>query len=72
LIGPIFRQPIGQAARDRPGQFLHLAIEQSLLVIEAMKLQSELAAPVAGKIANLAVKPGETVEGDQMLLEIRA
>jgi biotin carboxyl carrier protein len=34
-------------------------------------MQNELAAPVAGKIANLAVKPGEAVEADQVLLEIR-
>lgn len=45
--------------------------EQPLLVIEAMKMQNELAAPVGGKIINLAVKPGEAVEGDQVLLEIR-
>jgi biotin carboxyl carrier protein len=49
-----------------------VSLEQPLLVIEAMKMQNELAAPVAGKIVNLAVKPGEAVEGDQVLLEIRA
>jgi biotin carboxyl carrier protein len=49
-----------------------VTLEQPLLVIEAMKMQNELAAPVAGKIVNLAVKPGEAVEGDQVLLEIRA
>ena len=49
-----------------------VALEQPLLVIEAMKMQNELAAPVAGKIVNLTVKPGQTVEGDQVLLEIRA
>lgn len=48
-----------------------VTLEQPLLVIEAMKMQNELAAPVAGKIVNLSVKPGEAVEGDQMLLEIR-
>ncbi len=48
-----------------------VALEQPLLVIEAMKMQNELAAPVAGKIVNLSVKPGEVVEGDQVLLEIR-
>jgi acetyl/propionyl-CoA carboxylase alpha subunit len=45
--------------------------EQPLLVIEAMKMQNELAAPVGGKVVNLAVKAGQAVEGDQVLLEIR-
>jgi biotin carboxyl carrier protein len=49
-----------------------VTLEQPLLIIEAMKMQNELAAPVAGKIVNLSVKPGEAVEGDQVLLEIRA
>jgi biotin carboxyl carrier protein len=49
-----------------------VAVEQPLLIVEAMKMQNELAAPVAGKIVNLSVKPGEAVEGDQVLLEIRA
>jgi biotin carboxyl carrier protein len=48
-----------------------VTLEQPLLVIEAMKMQNELAAPVAGKIVNLSVRPGEAVEGDQVLLEIR-
>lgn len=48
-----------------------VALEQPLLVIEAMKMQNELAAPVAGEIQNLAVRPGQAVEGDQVLLEIR-
>jgi biotin carboxyl carrier protein len=48
-----------------------VTLEQPLLVIEAMKMQNELAAPVAGKIVNLSVRPGQAVEGDQVLLEIR-
>jgi biotin carboxyl carrier protein len=49
-----------------------VTLEQPLLVVEAMKMHNELAAPVAGKIVNLSVKPGQAVEGDQVLLEIRA
>ena len=48
-----------------------VTLKQPLLVIEAMKMQNELAAPVAGTIVNLSVKPGGAVEGDQVLLEIR-
>jgi acetyl/propionyl-CoA carboxylase alpha subunit len=48
-----------------------VAREQPLFVIEAMKMQNELAAPIGGKIVNLTVKAGQAVEGDQVLLEIR-
>lgn len=46
-------------------------LEQPLLIVEAMKMQNELAAPMAGKIVNLAARPGQAVEADQVLLEIR-
>ena len=45
--------------------------EQPLLIVEAMKMQNEIDAPVAGKIVNLSVKPGQAVEADQVMLEIR-
>lgn len=46
-------------------------LEQPLLIVEAMKMQNELASPLAGRIVNLSVKAGQAVEGDQILLEIR-
>jgi biotin carboxyl carrier protein len=49
-----------------------VSLEQPLLVVEAMKMQNEIAAPIAGTVINLTVKPGQAVEGDQVLLEIRA
>jgi len=35
-----------------------------------MKMQNEIAAPLAGTIRSIKVAAGQTVEGDQILLEI--
>jgi biotin carboxyl carrier protein len=52
-----------------PGQTV--ALEQPLLVLEAMKMQNELAAPIAGVVEDLGIKPGQAVQADQVLLRIR-
>ena len=41
-----------------------------LLVMEAMKMQSTVYAPVAGKVTQLLVQPGEHVEAKDLLLVI--
>jgi biotin carboxyl carrier protein len=43
---------------------------QGLLVIEAMKMENELKAPKAGKIVELKVNPGQTVEKGELLLVV--
>jgi pyruvate carboxylase len=43
---------------------------QKLLVLEAMKMQSTVYAPVAGRVARLLVKPGQTVETKELLVVI--
>jgi len=45
---------------------------QTLLILEAMKMEIKVAAPQAGKVKSLHVKPGQTVERDQVLVEIEA
>jgi biotin carboxyl carrier protein len=47
-----------------------VAANQGLLVVEAMKMENELKAPKAGKIVELKVKPGQTVEKGELLLVI--
>jgi len=47
-----------------------VVIEQPLLIVEAMKMHNEIAAPLAGTIRSIKVAAGQTVEGDQILLEI--
>ena len=39
-------------------------------VVEAMKMQNSMKASVTGKVKAVNVKPGETVEEDQVLIEL--
>jgi len=41
-----------------------------LLVMEAMKMQSTVYAPIAGTVKQLLVQPGQHVEAKDLLLEI--
>jgi pyruvate carboxylase len=41
-----------------------------LLVMEAMKMQTSINAPVAGRVTKLLVQPGQTVEPKDLLLVI--
>ena len=43
---------------------------QKLLVLEAMKMQSTVYAPVAGRVPRLPAKPGQTVETKELLVVI--
>jgi methylmalonyl-CoA carboxyltransferase small subunit len=40
-----------------------------LLVVEAMKMETNVTAPVAGKVKNIRVKPGDGVQVGQVLVE---
>lgn len=42
---------------------------QGLLVLEAMKMQNDLAAPEEGVIKSVLVTPGDTVAKGQLLIE---
>jgi len=44
---------------------------QRLVVVEAMKMQHEIAAQVAGRVARLPVKPGDQVATRQLLVELQ-
>jgi methylmalonyl-CoA carboxyltransferase small subunit len=43
----------------------------TLLVLEAMKMETEITAPVAGTISAVAVDKGEAVSGGQVLVEFQ-
>ena len=47
-------------------------IGQILVILESMKMQNELRAPYAGKVARLRIKAGESVEQKQILLNLTA
>ena len=43
---------------------------QVLLVLEAMKMETEITAPHAGKVARILVEKGENVQGGQGLVTV--
>lgn len=40
-----------------------------LMVLEAMKMETNITAPVAGKVKNITVNPGDAVAKDQVVVE---
>jgi biotin carboxyl carrier protein len=61
-----------------PGKVVRLLVaegdeveaDQGLVVVEAMKMENEIAASKKGKVGSVNVEPGETVEGGAVLLVI--
>ena len=53
---------IGEGETVQPGQ--------TLLILEAMKMEIKVAAPHAGRVARLLARQGETVDRDQVLVEL--
>ena len=47
-----------------------VAAGQTLLLLEAMKMEIKLASPRAGKVARILAKQGQTVEREQILVEL--
>ncbi len=45
---------------------------QTLVILESMKMQNNLRAPFAGKVARLRIQAGENVEQKQVLLNLTA
>jgi len=43
---------------------------QTVIIISAMKMESEYKAPMDGKIKKVSVKDGDTVDGNQVLIEL--
>lgn len=69
---------IRRICADMPGKVVRImvqcgdevAYEQSLLVLEAMKMQNEIRAPKSGIVMEIAVKPGGTVNTGDLLAVI--
>ena len=67
-----------ELAAPMPGQVRAVSVAegdavtkgQTLLVLEAMKMEIRIQAPRDGKVAKLFVQQGQTVEREQMLIEI--
>jgi 3-methylcrotonyl-CoA carboxylase alpha subunit len=69
----------GEIHAPMPGLVVEVLVEegsaveagQSVLVVEAMKMQNALTAPLAGQVSEVRVAPGAAVETGQLLLSIR-
>ena len=61
-----------------PGKIVTVAVNegdevkagQVLVILEAMKMQNEIVAPSAGVVKKISVKPGQNVEGKDVLIEL--
>lgn len=68
----------GRIKAPIPGLIRRLMVEegakvevgQSLLVLEAMKMENEIRSPRAGKVQQISVKPGQSVALNDLMLEV--
>lgn len=47
-----------------------VAVNQVLLTMEAMKMETDVASPLNGKVRAVRVSPGESVKAGQVLIEL--
>ncbi len=68
----------GSISAPMPGKIVKLLIQvgdvvqpgQPVVILEAMKMENELKTTLGGTVKNIAVKPGQSVEKNELLLEI--
>lgn len=68
----------GRVKAPIPGLITHLRVQvgdsveagNSILVLEAMKMENEIRAPVRGVVTAVHISPGQTVARDEVLVEI--
>jgi methylmalonyl-CoA carboxyltransferase small subunit len=61
LAGIVVQVPVA------PGQ--QLQVNDLMVVLEAMKMETAITAPVEGKLKSVNVTPGESVKANQVLVE---
>jgi biotin carboxyl carrier protein len=62
MPGKVVRVLVGEGDRVEAGQ--------GIAVVEAMKMENEIAASRAGRVASISVRPNDTVEGGAVLAVI--
>jgi len=68
----------GEVRITMPGKIVAVHVDngaevmegQAILILEAMKMQNEIRAPRSGRVTNLKVKPGDTVEAGTVLFTL--
>ena len=78
--GPGFGQGMGrrEIRASMPGKVVAVKVKvgdevakgQGLIILEAMKMENEVASPCAGKVTALSVTPGQTVETGSLLVAV--
>ncbi|XP_061200448.1 pyruvate carboxylase, mitochondrial [Neopsephotus bourkii] len=69
----------GQVGAPMPGEVVEVRVEQGaqvakgdpLCVLSAMKMETVVTAPMAGTITRVHVRPGMSLEGDDLIVEIK-
>lgn len=64
MPGLVVKVEVAEGDRVEPGQ--------GVVIMEAMKMENELRAEASGIVARVYVRPGQTVEKDQLLLDLAA
>ena len=69
--GHVFSSMPGNVVKVLVSEGDSVEVGDPVLVIEAMKMENEISAPVAGTVVGILVAEGEAVKPGEMLLEIR-
>ena len=60
----------GSVARVLVDEGQEIEAGEVLIVLEAMKMETEITAPVGGTVSAVLVAPGDAVSGGQVLVEL--
>jgi len=60
----------GSVSRIEVAEGDEVASGQVLLILEAMKMETEITAPKAGKVTKIYVEKGQAIQGGQPLIDV--
>jgi methylmalonyl-CoA carboxyltransferase small subunit len=70
--GKVCRSPIAGTVAKVPIQVGQaIQVNDVLMVLEAMKMETVITAPIAGKVAKINANVGDFVQGGQVLVEFK-
>lgn len=68
--GNVCRSPVtGLVIKVNVQQGQHVKVDELLMVLEAMKMETNVTAPRAGVVKKIHVAPGDSVKTNQILVE---
>jgi methylmalonyl-CoA carboxyltransferase small subunit len=66
----VCRSPmVGVVVRVNAQEGQEVKVDDALLVLEAMKMETTITSPVAGKIKRVRISAGESVQANQVLID---